>query len=348
MPRPMLTQSQCSEISASVDTILSANPRGNGELHAYATRFVHPVLSRQFPEIPALSLRVAGLMALLKPIGGGPPPPILHHDLDNRVEWILNATRSTPLNPAELETQVAIAYGCGWRRSARNVRQPQWDAVHWADAVRELVIPAKKHISRVCRRLETDVPGFRLPGHLDVEMLGNYAVGVFVGMRPTTTRVYHHLQSIHNWNPMMGSLYGWLLRAIDGFGTVKGNLQVNRFRNGILYPVLEDDGLLAIGRVAYRECADCTTRTEYDTAGSCRSCRHGASGKQSFIVDNVRLIWPPAYITITFRKCRRPKCKTYVRGTQTHCPRCGGNLSPRLTHLYVHRYLIEEDTPQTP
>lgn len=47
---PMLTQSQCLEINAAVDMILRENPRGNGELHAHATRFVHPVLSKQFPE----------------------------------------------------------------------------------------------------------------------------------------------------------------------------------------------------------------------------------------------------------------------------------------------------------
>ncbi len=143
----------------------------------------------------------------------------------------------------------------------------------------------------------------------------------------------------------MASLYGRLLRAIDGFGTIQGNLQVNRFRNGILYPILADDGLLRIARVAYRECAGCGTKTEYDTASSCRSCRHGAAGGQSFIVDNVRLIWPPAYTTITFRKCRKPKCSTYVRGMEGRCPRCGGPLSPRKTHLHVQRHLIAEDAP---
>lgn len=282
-------------------------------------------------------------MSLLKPIGGGPPPRILHHELDNRVERILNATRSTPLKPDELETQIVLAYGCGWRRNVQNVDQPPWDNRHWSGAVRELVNLANRHVRRVCRRLATDVHGFRLPSHLDVEMLSDYAVGVFVGIRPTSTRVYHQLQSIHNWNPMMGSLYGWLLRAIDGFGTIKGNLQVNRFRNGILYPVLEDDGLLSIARVAYRECAGCSTRTEYDTVGSCRSCGRTAPGSRSYIVDNVRLIWPPAYTTISFRKCRSPKCKTYVRGTETHCSRCGGPLSLRLTHLYVHGSLFESE-----
>ena len=327
MPRPMLTDSQCSAINAAADKTLGRHPRRIGELHCYATEMVFPSLERQFPEIPAPSLRVAGLMALLKPVGGGPPPPILHHDLDRRVEWILRAARITPLKPDELEVQVVLAYGCGWKRRIRNVRQPLWDATHWAEPVRELIVPATRHVRKICRRLTQDVHGFRLRSGDDVDMLASYAVGVFVGMRPISNRVYQHLQSIHNWNPLMGSLYGCLLRAIDGFCITQGTLQVNRFRNSILYPVLAGDGLAGIAKTAYWECPGCGRKIEYGVVGGA-PCRHCGSDREPHVIAITRLLYPDAYTTIPFWKCRKPRCNTYARDREARCPRCGGPLPP--------------------
>jgi hypothetical protein len=339
MPHPMLTDAQCSAINAAVDRILARHPRGIGELHRYATQVLFPALEESFPGIPASSLRVAGLMSLLKPVGGGPPPPILHHDLDRLVERILKATRSGPLKPDELEVQIVVAYGCGWRRRVRNMRQPLWDAAHWADAVMELIVPAKRHVRKICRRLALDVHGFRFPSASDIEHLACYSVGVFVGMRPTGSRVYQQFQSIHNWNPMIGVLHGCLFRAIDGFCLTKGTLQVNRFRNSILFPVLAGDGLLSIAKAAYWDCPDCRRRTEYGVVGGA-PCNHCGSDGEPHVIAITRLIYPDAYTTIPFWKCRKPRCDAYARDKESRCARCGGTLSPRSTHLHVRKHLI--------
>jgi hypothetical protein len=338
----MLAQTRLSAMDAVVAEAGCDRTGGSRNLIHTATRIAIPALRSRFPDVPDLSLRTAAYMCLLKPRGGGPPPAILHHHLSLEVEWTLRATWLTSAKQEEMEAQTILAYGCGWGRSVRNVDRPAWDEP-WSGAIDELLRPAVAHIRKVCRRLRADVHGFPMPSHDDLLTIANSCVGIFTGMRPTDASSYPHRQSIHNWHPLAGSLYGWLLRAIDGFGTVTPNLMVNKFRNGILYPIMKDEGLLLIARTAFRECPNCRTRTEYDTSSGCRACARASSGTPSFIVDSVRLIYPKIYTSITFRKCMTGKCGTYVRGRGTACPRCGGSLSPRQTHLRVQKHVIRDE-----
>lgn len=338
----MLSQTRLSAMDAVVAEAGCDRIEGTRNLIHTATRIAIPALRSRFPDVPDLSLRTAAYMSLLKPRGAGPPPAILHMHLSLEVEWILRATWFTSAKQEEMEAQTIVAYGCGWGRSARCVDRPAWDEP-WSGAIDELIRPAVAHIRKVCRRLRADVHGFPMPSHDDLVTIAYNSVGIFTGTRPTDTSSYPHRQSIHNWNPFAGSLYGWLLRAIDGFGTITSNLMVNKFRNGILYPILKDEGLLLIAKTAFRECPGCGTRTEYDTSSGCRACARRSPGEPSFIVDSVRLIYPRAYTSITFRKCMTRKCRTYVRGWETSCPRCGGNLSPRQTHLRIQQHVIRDE-----
>ena len=153
MPFQMLTTGQCSAVGAAIERLQDSRPRGAGHLFPYATRVAFPELARRFPDIPELPLKVAGLMALIGPVEGGPPPQVLQQDLSLRVEWILRATHAKGLKPDDLMVQLGLAYGCGWRRSIRNVRQPLWDSP-WPDAVKELILHAVGITRRLCHRLE--------------------------------------------------------------------------------------------------------------------------------------------------------------------------------------------------
>ena len=347
MPRPMLTEAQLSAIDRIVEEIRGPYHRGIGDPLSFARLRVYPVLAGRFPGIPAPSLRAAGLMSLLKPKGGGPPPPILHHELDLLLERVQRAVSRRRLRWEELEGQVVLAYACGWRRRVRNIHRPLWDLSTWPEAVSALIRCAEKHIGWVLGILRSDVYGFPDPRTFDRTMLAFDCVGIYTGMRPITDRAYENRQSIHNWNPQIGSLLGCLLRAIDGFGVHHGKLKVNQFRNGLLYPALKAEGVLDIGRVAFRVCPHCEVRTEYGTTSFCRACGDRDSEMPGRIIDSPRLIYPPAYTTIPFRKCRTAKCGTYVRGNDASCPHCGGRLSPRTTQLLVQEHLIEPIDPNT-
>jgi hypothetical protein len=146
----------------------------------------------------------------------------------------------------------------------------------------------------------------------------------FIGYRPKLDDPkYMQYRTIHNWEPQKGNLYGWLQRAINGGSIGNGRLLANFFRNGLLFPLLKQEGRLDVGNVAFQECdqSDCDYQAEYNGEACCG--HDDCDGGIRIIRKTILIVPAMVYSPLPFWNCGNSDCGYYYESEKERCPYCG-------------------------
>lgn len=306
-------------------------------LEDYVERILYPELRRQFSGNDDIALGVIGLMAYLGPPEAELPPAVLRDELIGHTRQyasdLPDAERSKRL------VELALAYGCGWKRSAKSGID-RWDDT-WGTAVTELTEIADNFVVQTLKILNDTVRECSESAVHNQIKLDRYErkgyvgliVAEFIGERfnPGNPE-YKRYRTIHTWQPLKGNLYVWLQGAINGRGTVnvrgKIHLQANKLKNGLLFPRLQEEGRLDVGKVAFQRCTQCAHETEYDGTGFCNKCQ-----EKTFVTFKVLPIVPGVYAPRQFWHCPGH----YYEFESPECPHCRNKGRPqRPTTLLVY------------
>jgi hypothetical protein len=247
--------------------------------------------------------------------------------------------------------QVVLAYGCSWQRIVQS-GIGRWDE-HWPDAVKELTYIAYNFVRSAINTLQGSVRDFRVP---DTEEQQGYAVDVtgrFVSLWPEPDRPkYTHYQTIHTWDPDKGSLYGWLQHAVQGLSEKQKRFPANRFVNGLLFPLLQNEHHLDTGPMAFRQCRHCGYPPEKPSADpaeqsedhhlveyhedSCTSCQAPYTPTACRFTLQDLLFVPEVYLQHPLRCCINHQGKYDVYDAKLGvCPDCHQKLSQTRSHPFV-------------
>lgn len=340
----MLTDQLCQQIAGVVNVLQQTHPRRNvvkdgrpvrENLEDYFARILRPQLQQQFPDTNDVVRQIVGLMAYLGPPEAAFPPS---GQRDELIDHARNYANTLP-DQKRLKrlVELTLAYGCRWRRLTQS-DMPYWNGC-WPGAFQELTDTAYHFVVQTVLTLSDTVRGFTLNWDQDKEYAGEIA-SEFTGRGipgPDEPR-YRHYQTIQDWDPPKGNLYGTLKRAIRGGGGQQGRLQPNWFSTGLLFKYLKEDVRLDVGKVAFQQCLRCPhpQTTEYD-GGECKQ------GHAALIVTKVLLWVPGVYKGKYFRRC--PGTDHYYDFYRRHCPHCNKPGSQGPTTLLVRGQYTGAEPP---
>lgn len=350
-----MLDSTCAEIATAVLRLASTHPRESTNpndgrnpdgLEEYFCNSFFPALMEDLAlaapadrdEIAAVALMVM----LASPLAGAPPASL-------REEFLLHIGVGVCHAAAEkrccMIVQLGLAYGCGWKRTARS-GQRRWDEL-WAGAVQEMVNLTHMFLTKAYRLLAANVRGFpEIPRGLDSwEVVKSDAlyIAMLFSKRPVgpDAPLYHKFQSIVFWNPHLGNLYGWLKGAV--FGSQSGSTAAGKFRGGLLFDVLRERGheigieTVDVGKVAFQSCRKHGPEKEYE-GGCCEVC-----GSRSIITFDVFLVVPGVYLPKYFWRCPDSVPAHYFDYAISSCPVCKIPHGGKPTVLLVQKKFVEGD-----
>lgn len=354
MPSGAMTKETCNKITEAVQAIARSRPldrtasqetatRSSGSppftesLISYFEEELYVELSRRFPTIEPTSMSIIALMAFLGPRFSSPLPLSLYRDLKRRIDTIIRNRTLSLRRRLDFAVQCALAYGCRWNRRT-SAGDSVWDTA-WPGAVTELVGIAYNFTIQATVALARSVRGFQHPPDHLLESYASIMVAHFIAQKRPAQHAYQLFQRLENWDPAKGNLYAWIQRAIQGSPKEADTFLANRFRHGLLYPLLKEDQGLDVGRLAFRSCLECGTLSEYDPA-STRRCKCGRSARRSRIVSVVLLYIRGLYSEMPFRRCKGSCAPGYHEGSARECPHDGAALSTRPSRLLVRASLL--------
>jgi hypothetical protein len=335
----MLFNRVCRDIADRVRVWLKTDPRqiviSDGQrvresLEDYFARVLQPKLGQQLPDINAVEREVVALMVYLGPEEAAFPPFELREELIGHANSYASGLPDE--DPGKRLVQLALAYGCQWRRSAQS-DLPRWDT-HWSGAMQELTDVAEHFVVQACNVLVATVRDFQ---RLEKYKLRDYAqslTGEFVAPAPAGTAKHHEFLRLYNWQPAKGNLYGYLQHAIQGEWGRQSRFTTNMFNQGLLFPLLKEDGHLDSGPVAFKQClstqnSSCENEGEFEKLPC--GCGQPYAPKQIYILDKELLIVPGVYVPRPFWRCH----KGFYEWTLSHCPHCATPRGQRETFLWV-------------
>ncbi|MBD3162965.1 MAG: hypothetical protein GF346_11150 [Candidatus Eisenbacteria bacterium] len=315
------------------ETEAAATGHYSEALTLYLQDRILPLLQKRVIDVDPDSLAILALMTLLGPRYAGPPPrPLFEEAAAHLRAW--REVAEIPANERmDATTQILLAYAGRWRRAARESDPSAWNET-WPNGVFELASIAHNFTIQACGILARSVRGFVFPPE---DMLKSYANDVcmdFVAHDGPRKAEYQFYQRLRNWEPEKGKLYAWLQRAIQGSPPDGLWFQANRFRHGLLFPLLAEETGLCVAKVAFWDCPRCDARLEYHLSSG-PICRCSSAIRME-VVGSDRLILRDRYAQIPFR--RRMDREGAPRYLPMHRVDAAGGarLSRRKTWLYVY------------
>lgn len=315
------------------ETVKTANGRTRANLAKYHTASLRPHLDAIFPDCEPDWLDAVALASMLGPACSGNPPLVLCEDLLRACGLAAECDPRSTRN--EWFVQIAVAYGCGWRRAAV-AGVALWDDL-WPAAVQELVDSGWDFTRHTFKQLARFVRSLQFPQGetaFDLKSAVLELVLDFIRAVPLPRdRKWRYFQVLANWNPTKGSLWGFLKRGLDNgafevpvgaaHDTAPFRIQAKAFTDGLLFPRLRSLTLLDAEKCAFQTCWACGGG-EREYCGGCP--KHG----HEFLiaVAKYRLFVPFVYVGRDFQKCKTTG-KHYFDWTLAKCPKCNPRKPPK-------------------
>jgi len=363
-------------------------PYRRGQVHregllAICRRFFFPALDERLGGdadsacVDPWEWRLAGVLSYLSLVGASRIPQAICDHCMKEAAAVPGIGNPNDRGETARLVDVALALAAGWHRPPL-ARDGDWDSP-WPLAQAELIEMAAEIIDRVCVGFAygatTPYPGgFKLPPVYRIREWAEACVTRFLApwREVPGHPEYETYQTIHTWDPGPGreGLYGWLRHCITGQPGELVHVQLNYFRNGLLYPEMKADKCLAIERVAEQGCIRLREGTDlvsrlFDTAPMCDACdvkecpdfqepfdENGRLKPLFFIYEEEHLIYPPLWGTSVFYsysptaldaevRLRVPsRAEFFYEHGESAFPFGKENLSDVASHLYVRLNLM--------
>lgn len=336
-PNPIYTA-----IDRAVDNLRAARSRASDDgksLENYYAKTLAPALHQQFPDLDRRECDTVALISYLGPQGF---QALSSPWFNECLALVREYTGTRPqAEQDKLLVQLVLAHGCGWERCAQSGVQ-RWDTI-WPGAIQELVEITENFVVSAVKILRSSVRDFIGPGPREQTEYASMIASIFMRRMPNPQVKYTQYQSITTWDPHRGNLYGWVQHAVQGTQGQPEQFLANTFRNSLLFPLLQEDGWLDTGPIAFKRCLACGHGTEYDTALCC-PCGVPHSPAMIVYYPNELLFVPGVYLPHDFRRCTSKKhtcawaCRQHYHETNlATCPQCNDPLSERTTSLWVRK-----------
>lgn len=265
------------------------------------------------PRLAGIELEAKALIGLLylAPDRAASLPPAVSIECLEIVYSIPAATADD-----ELLADILLAIAAGWRPEGyvpAPSADPRWDDRPWPAAYQELVKMATEFVVKALR----DLAGKGLPVRWDQEDVIGWAVAsasdFAFGHKYGDTTAAAHFKYLKFWKPGAGhKLPGWLRRAIYGGTRTSFPLNPpNMIRNGLLFPLMKNDGRLAIRPKARKVCLRDGCKREYHCQ-DCDLCGKSLVPGEYPIFGDELLFVPGQYLAVTFRWVKVEPVKSIV------------------------------------